>query len=125
MVAILLSTARVAADSLQMACRVRTDPHVRPGRRDDQGANSAEHFAIPNDHPVLVEVGEPFPDAAPAQADSLRRRIVQAGQFSRLIRIFCNESNGAAHSGLGLNCSLFVRCNTSRRASPSKFDRMA
>jgi len=42
-IAILLASARVAADRLNVPERVGADPHLRPGRRDHQCLDSMEH----------------------------------------------------------------------------------
>jgi hypothetical protein len=59
-VAVLLAPGVVDARRLEMASRVRADPHVLPRRRDRELADAREHLWIVDLAPVVV-VGEPAP----------------------------------------------------------------
>src|SRR5262245_5668925 len=67
-VQVLPATAVVAAGGLDVAGRVRADPHVLPGRRDHQIADALQDLGVGHALAVGVEVLEPLAPAAPANA---------------------------------------------------------
>src|SRR5262249_6693608 len=68
-VAVLLAAAVVAPGRLEVAVGDGADPHVGPGRRDDQGADALQRFGVADRFTVGADVAE-----APAGADSADAR---------------------------------------------------
>jgi hypothetical protein len=60
-VAVLLAPTLVVTGRLEVAVRVRADPHARPGRRQDQRRDALEGLAVAHRPPVRVAIGEALP----------------------------------------------------------------
>jgi hypothetical protein len=65
-VAVLAAACGIGADGLDVALRIGADPHVLPGRRDNQGLDAGQDLRIADDGRIRPEVAEAAP-AAPAQ----------------------------------------------------------
>ena len=71
---------RVGAHRLDVAHRVRADPDVLPGRRDDEFADALEDLGLFDPLAVLVQVLEPSP--APATGEPGPRTVRFASAFA-------------------------------------------
>ena len=67
-VPVLAAAGHVGADGLNMAVLMRADPHVFPGRRDDQRLNAGEGHSVGEGLAVHGEVAETAPAAPTADA---------------------------------------------------------
>jgi hypothetical protein len=101
MIPVLFASAGVAAGGLQVAERMRTDPDIAPGGRDDEGRNSLEDVSLG----YATAVG---PDIAfgTHSSDARYGRIVDIMQPCHIRRGDWIEgrcfSNGASHPPAGL-----------------------
>ena len=66
-VAVLLPPLHVPPGRLDMPRRPRTDPHIRPGRRDGQGPDAGQHLPVADQPPLRVVIGEPLARRRPLQ----------------------------------------------------------
>ena len=64
-VAVLLPSARITPRGLEMARRIRADPHIGPGRRDGQRADPGEDGRLADRRAVGGSVGEAAAGAPP------------------------------------------------------------
>jgi len=71
-IAVLLASARVTRGDLQVAVLVRTNPDIRPRRRNHERAKPIDRFARANDVSVRVDVRKP---ATLALTSNTRHRI--------------------------------------------------
>jgi hypothetical protein len=83
MIAILLASARVAADYLNVSERVGADPHLRPRRRDHERLDSMEHCRIGHRSAVGADVSEASRPAGAANARRPRIADVMQLRFLR------------------------------------------
>jgi hypothetical protein len=65
MIAVLLSSARIATGRLQMTARVGADPDIDPRGRDRERANAVEPGASGDASPAFVQIHEAAPTATP------------------------------------------------------------
>jgi hypothetical protein len=80
----LLAAARIAPGGLQMALGVGADPHVGIGRRDGEGVDPLDFVGVGQALAVAVEILEPAPQFAAAQARLAVINVVQVtGQVGR------------------------------------------
>ena len=78
MVAVLLPAACVARRHLQVTVRVRADPHVRPGGRDHQRPEAAQHGGVANRATLGIHVRVAAAVTPATNAGHLVRHVVQA-----------------------------------------------
>jgi NUDIX domain-containing protein len=76
-VEVLPSAGRVSADRLDVAHRMRTDPDLLPGRRDDELADALEHLRVVDALAVCVEI---FESTATPPASDARTGTVGAAE---------------------------------------------
>src|SRR6185437_12187917 len=79
MIAVLLAAPGVAADSLNVAIRIRTDPDIGPGRRHRQRLDAPQDRAVADEMAGGVAIGEAGPGATPRDARRGVADITQAG----------------------------------------------
>ena len=80
-VEVLPPAGRIGSDRLDVPERVRTDPDVLPGRRDDELADALEDLLVLDPLAVLVQVLEAA--ASPAAEDSGPRAVAAAQSWHR------------------------------------------
>jgi len=80
MVSVLFSAARVASGRLQVPVRMRTDPHVGPRGRDDEGEDAAEHGGVAKGPTGRGHVAEPAPDPDAPDAGCRVGHVVEPGR---------------------------------------------
>ena len=78
----MLPAARVASDCLQMAARIRTDPHVGPRRWNHQRADALHDLLVANRPAIGADVSERSGPARPADPRPRVARVAEAG-FAR------------------------------------------
>src|SRR5439155_12301566 len=101
-IAILLATALVAADGLQMAVGAGTDPHLGPGRRDDDRADARDLVRIAQALSVGIDVDE---SASRAPAADPRQRVADVAQPGGLSRREVGASRRRFATDAGAPCS--------------------
>ena len=77
-IAVLLSSARVAAGRLQVPARVGTDPDVRVRRRNRQHANAIKHARLAHAMALGIEIDESPARAATRDAGHVVRDVHEA-----------------------------------------------
>jgi hypothetical protein len=77
-VAVLLPPTRIAPGRLQVPVRPWADPHVGPGRRDDDGPDALELVPVTDGPSLRVAVREASSGTVAGEARSGVRRIAQA-----------------------------------------------
>src|SRR6185437_14977853 len=75
-VPVLAPPGRVGPHGLDMAPRIRADPYVLPGRRDDQGSDAVKHPRIRDGFGTRPEIAEAA--AAATAPDSLAAEVAAA-----------------------------------------------
>src|SRR4029079_14055900 len=93
-IAVLASAGRVTSDCLDVALRRRADPHLRPGRRDDDRPDPPEGRGVPNAASARAEVCEATTDPPALDprvidvdvAESARPGVTARGARGRLGR---------------------------------------
>src|SRR5215813_4458090 len=86
-IAILLTALSVAPGRLDVTVRLRTNPHLRPGRRYDQGFDALQGSRIVNPHAIRARIPEPFSGPVASDARSLIADMDKTGVFRRLFGI--------------------------------------
>lgn len=95
-IAILLASSRVAAGRLDMALRARADPHLLPGRRDGEAANSLERRSVVHRGAGRRDIAKPSCGLVPLDTGDAVADIAQAGRpggLGRRVRL----SHGLVH----------------------------
>src|SRR5690606_25913190 len=77
MIAVLLAPARIPPRRLNMAGGARTDPDIRPRRRDGQAADAAQRGGVPDQTAIRIPIAEAATGATARQA---RAVVIAPGQ---------------------------------------------
>src|SRR5947208_3069811 len=109
-VLVLLSSAGIAADGLDVAARIGADPDVLPRRRNGQGANAGERRVIMDRCTLRFEEGERLPAPPPLDARCIRVGVFQVCMPERLacLRV------GIAVAAVDILCASHGKCYASR-----------
>src|SRR5579864_8323268 len=83
-IAILLSSAGVAAGRLDMPSGARADPDVGPGWWDDQALDALQRLLIPDGLPMGIQVGNRLARPPAANSRAQVRYVAEAGGTSGL-----------------------------------------
>jgi hypothetical protein len=110
-IAILLALARIAPGGLQMPARIGADPYIDIGRRNRQGADALQLFAIPDVLAIGVAIAETLALAQPANA---RLRVADIGQ--------ADGAHFAAQEAIGIDGSRWPCAECAQRGSIRRAD---
>jgi hypothetical protein len=86
-IAILLASAPIAADRLDVSIRKWADPYIRPGRRNGEGAYPLEGLAIGEPDAVRAQISKAMAGLLASNPRSCVRDIAQAHRLGRILRI--------------------------------------
>jgi hypothetical protein len=87
-VTVLLAAAGIAPGGLDMAARVRVDPDISPGRRNDQSPDAPKVLRVADDRPIRAPEAPALAGAATADAGTAVRGVAQpsgAGRGDRVV----------------------------------------
>jgi hypothetical protein len=90
MVAVLLPSASVAADGLDVALGIGADPDLRPRRRDGEGLDASQRLVVVDERSVRVLVGE-----AVVRGEALDSGIMVADEIEAAVQ----DVDGCGQSG--------------------------
>ena len=88
MVAVLLAAAGIARGGLDMAFRIRADPHVGPRRRNDQRIDAAALLGIADASAAGFEENPTLAGPAPRDAGHTVGHIIKTGTAGRLAMLY-------------------------------------
>src|SRR5262245_36656452 len=108
MVSVLLSPPRIAAHCLEVSFGNRTDPHVTPGGRDNNGSDALQRRGIANLTPVRPDIAKDFAGAYPADARHPVAYVSQACVLCRR-RWMCRSGGVRFQDALSLTSDLRER----------------
>ena len=99
-IAMLLAPARVSTGRLQVAARVRTDPHAAPRRRDHQPSDSVQLSGVSNNGTVRVHIAEAFAHSLPRDAGRTVGHVTETRGRCRVARL---DADSRRHAPLRRN----------------------
>ena len=85
MIPVLLASPGVASSGLQVSIWARTDPHVRPCRRDSQGLHTAQYCGVAYGPPIKAMVTKAAASALAPDAWLGIRHVAHPGRLRRLL----------------------------------------
>src|SRR5262245_3178814 len=108
MVEMLLPASGVPSRRLQMPLRVRTNPHLFPGRRNDEGFDTRQFALVMQRLALGREVTEPLAQTPAADAGRFVCHINEPGSLRCLLRWRLNGEDFACRCGCILPGRLLV-----------------